>query len=56
LTLDQITKAHRKCALLVAAHGDEFLPAFLRMEAALDQAKQGESAIERARRIAAEAA
>lgn len=51
--IELIREAYAKSAQLVANFGDEFLPAFLRAEKMLKEAEEGQSAIARAKQVAA---
>lgn len=51
-TVAQLQPVYEKAALLVELYGEEAVPCFLRAERMLEEAKQSEGALERARRVA----
>lgn len=50
--IEDVEAAYKKAAQLVENFGEEFLPAFLRAEKLMEEARMNQSAAERARRIA----
>jgi hypothetical protein len=53
-TVEEILPIYEKAALCVELYGEEAVPCFLRAEQLLEEAKQSEGALERARRVARE--
>ncbi|UWQ05943.1 hypothetical protein [Aliiroseovarius crassostreae] len=53
--LERIEAARDKAAQLVALHGEQFLPFFIRAEELVHQEREGQSALDRALEIARKA-